>query len=306
MEGLFATLTNVDFDDAALADLPRARPCRARFRCSVGAGGGCARLRSGHAVERTRGRASLKSLVLFGLRGLAAYAYHYSGAGLSATTRCRPSCMKAWPRWPTTRPDAPTCCCRCRSKVGGGEPALYGVARSGEHQDVRHAGAHHGDARGGSRPLHRGLWSRPARPQAAARSDGRPRRERLHARRAASRARVSRVGSAMPTSRAMWEPHGRASASSSLDLPAPVLFTTNCLMPPAASYADRVFTTGPVAYPGMMHVEAAPDGGKTSSRSSSVRWSWAVMRLQPIRPARSLRASATAPSSAWPTPWSTR
>jgi len=46
------------------------------------------------------------------------------------------------------------------------------------------------------------------------------------------------------------------------DLPAPVLFTTNCLMPPAASYADRVFTTGPVAYPGMMHVEAAPDGGK--------------------------------------------
>ena len=46
------------------------------------------------------------------------------------------------------------------------------------------------------------------------------------------------------------------------DIPAPVLFTTNCLMPPKASYADRVFTTGPVAYPGMMHVEAAPDGGK--------------------------------------------
>ena len=46
------------------------------------------------------------------------------------------------------------------------------------------------------------------------------------------------------------------------DIPAPVLFTTNCLMPPKVSYADRVFTTGPVAYPGMMHVEAAPDGGK--------------------------------------------
>ena len=27
------------------------------------------------------------------------------------------------------------------------------------------------------------------------------------------------------------------------DIPAPVLFTTNCLMPPKASYADRVFTT---------------------------------------------------------------
>ena len=34
------------------------------------------------------------------------------------------------------------------------------------------------------------------------------------------------------------------------ELPAPVLFTTNCLMPPKASYADRVFTTAVVSYPG--------------------------------------------------------
>ena len=38
------------------------------------------------------------------------------------------------------------------------------------------------------------------------------------------------------------------------DLPAPVLFTTNCLMPPKASYADRVFTTEVVSYPGMVHI----------------------------------------------------
>ena len=38
------------------------------------------------------------------------------------------------------------------------------------------------------------------------------------------------------------------------DLPAPVLFTTNCLMPPRASYADRVFTTGPVSFPGAPHI----------------------------------------------------
>ena len=37
-------------------------------------------------------------------------------------------------------------------------------------------------------------------------------------------------------------------------MPAPVLFTTNCLMPPKASYADRVFTTATVAYPGMEHI----------------------------------------------------
>ena len=39
------------------------------------------------------------------------------------------------------------------------------------------------------------------------------------------------------------------------DLPAPILFTTNCLMPPKASYADRVFTTEVVGYPGIRHLE---------------------------------------------------
>ena len=38
------------------------------------------------------------------------------------------------------------------------------------------------------------------------------------------------------------------------DIPAPVLFTTNCLMPPKSSYADRVFTTEVVSYPGVTHI----------------------------------------------------
>lgn len=37
-------------------------------------------------------------------------------------------------------------------------------------------------------------------------------------------------------------------------LPAPILFTTNCLMPPRASYADRVYTTEVVAFPGATHI----------------------------------------------------
>lgn len=41
------------------------------------------------------------------------------------------------------------------------------------------------------------------------------------------------------------------------NLPAPILFTTNCLMPPKQSYADRVFTTAVVGYPGMKHI---PEG----------------------------------------------
>ena len=38
------------------------------------------------------------------------------------------------------------------------------------------------------------------------------------------------------------------------DIPAPVLFTTSCLMPPKASYADRVFTTAVVSYPELTHI----------------------------------------------------
>ncbi len=38
------------------------------------------------------------------------------------------------------------------------------------------------------------------------------------------------------------------------DLPAPILFTTNCLMPPRPSYADRVFTTEVVSYPEIVHI----------------------------------------------------
>ena len=38
------------------------------------------------------------------------------------------------------------------------------------------------------------------------------------------------------------------------ELPAPVLFTTNCLMPPKGSYSDRVFTTTLVSYPEITHI----------------------------------------------------
>ncbi|MGI6152941.1 MAG: hydroxylamine reductase [Christensenellaceae bacterium] len=47
-----------------------------------------------------------------------------------------------------------------------------------------------------------------------------------------------------------------------LDVPAPILFTTNCLMPPKDSYSDRVYTTSVVAYPEMKHIPADENGRK--------------------------------------------
>ena len=38
------------------------------------------------------------------------------------------------------------------------------------------------------------------------------------------------------------------------NLPAPILMTTNCLMPPRPSYADRIYTTSVVGYPGLKHI----------------------------------------------------
>ena len=47
----------------------------------------------------------------------------------------------------------------------------------------------------------------------------------------------------------------------------PILFTTNCLVPPSdrAGYADKVYTTGTVGYPGFKHIVENEDGIKDFS-----------------------------------------
>lgn len=45
----------------------------------------------------------------------------------------------------------------------------------------------------------------------------------------------------------------------------PILMTTNCIIPPKDSYKDRVFTTGVAAYPGMKHIAADENGYKDFS-----------------------------------------
>lgn len=40
----------------------------------------------------------------------------------------------------------------------------------------------------------------------------------------------------------------------------PVLFTTNCIVPPKASYIDRIYTTGASGFKGCMHIEERKDG----------------------------------------------
>ncbi len=46
------------------------------------------------------------------------------------------------------------------------------------------------------------------------------------------------------------------------NLPGAILMTTNCLMEPRPSYRDRIFSTGVVGWPDVAHISAQPDGHK--------------------------------------------
>ena len=59
------------------------------------------------------------------------------------------------------------------------------------------------------------------------------------------------------------------------NLPAPILFTTNCIMPPKESYAGNIYTTAVVGYPGLKHIPEK-DGKKdfTAGNQEGVRAGW--------------------------------
>ncbi len=42
----------------------------------------------------------------------------------------------------------------------------------------------------------------------------------------------------------------------------PIVVTTNCIVPPKDSYIDRIYTTGPAGYPGVQHIGKTADGRK--------------------------------------------
>ncbi|PSQ41126.1 hydroxylamine reductase [Halobacteriales archaeon SW_12_71_31] len=54
---------------------------------------------------------------------------------------------------------------------------------------------------------------------------------------------------------AWWEQHREFEAFNG-----PILLTTNCLVPPSNSYADRVYTTGVVGFPDIPHIDGREDG----------------------------------------------
>jgi len=46
------------------------------------------------------------------------------------------------------------------------------------------------------------------------------------------------------------------------DFPGPILMTTNCIQRPGDTYINRIFTTGPVEFPGVKHIVSSENGVK--------------------------------------------
>ena len=259
MEGLFATVTNVDFDDEELRRLiGRVHAERARIAEAAGT-------EAAHdyeldelwnAQEDVR---SLKSLVLFGLRGMAAYAYHamalgyrdeavsaFLHEGLASLADAEagadvllPLAMKVG--------EVNLACMELLDRANTetfGTPEPTQVARTVEPGPFIVVSGH---------DLHdlKLLLDQTAGRGVNVYTHG----EMLPAHAYPELKRYPHLKGNLGTA---WQNQRKEFA----DLPAPVLFTTNCLMPPAKSYADRVFTTGPVAYPGAAHIGMNEGGGK--------------------------------------------
>ncbi len=258
LEGLFTTITNVNFDDASINDLTariHAATAKTANACNGAAASDYDMNNIWNANEDIR---SLKSLILFGVRGMAAYAYHamtlgYTDAALNHFfLTALDSLSKDWGmnellpivlevgRFNLT-------CMELLDRANTetfGDPAPVSVSLTVEKgpfivvtghdlEDIKQLLEQTKD-KGINIYTHGEMLPAHAYPELK---------------------KYSHLKGNFGTA---WQNQQKEFAS----LPAPILFTTNCLMPPKASYADRVFTTGAVVFPNTPFIASSADGHK--------------------------------------------
>ena len=258
LEGLFTTITNVNFDDASIKDLTariHTATAKTADACNVSIVSDYDMNNIWNANEDIR---SLKSLILFGVRGMAAYAYHamtlgYTDASLNQLfLTALDSLSKDWGmnellpivmevgRFNLT-------CMELLDRANTetfGDPVPVSVSLTVEKgpfivvtghdlEDIKQLLEQTKD-KGINIYTHGEMLPAHAYPEL---------KKYPHLK--------GNFGTA-------WQNQQKEFAS----LPAPILFTTNCLMPPKASYADRVFTTGAVVFPNTPFISSSTDGHK--------------------------------------------
>lgn len=258
LEGLFTTITNVNFDDASIKDLTaRIHTATAKTAdvCNVSIVSDYDMNNIWNANEDIR---SLKSLILFGVRGMAAYAYHamtlgYTDASLNQffltaldslsknwgmnellpivmeVGRFNLTCMELLDRANTETFGDPVPVSVSLTV----EKGPFIVVTGHDLEDIKQLLEQTKD-KGINIYTHGEMLPAHAYPEL---------KKYPHLK--------GNFGTA-------WQNQQKEFAS----LPAPILFTTNCLMPPKASYADRVFTTGAVVFPNTPFISSSTDGHK--------------------------------------------
>ncbi|MCL2137051.1 MAG: hydroxylamine reductase [Coriobacteriia bacterium] len=248
LEALFTTLTNVSFDDE---DISRQIEAISGIRQGIAPSSQEAAPYDMSGIwEADEDARSLKSLLLFGLRGMAAYAYHALVLGRSDTA-VDAFVYQALQALGEDRPadqmlallmELGSANLRClelldeANNASFGQPAPSSVSCVIEPGPFIVVSGHdlldlelllkQASGKGVNVYTHGEMLPAHAYPQLKAYPELK-----------------GSLGNA-------WQSQQMDFAS----LPASILFTTNCLMPVRASYADRVFTTSVAAYPGIMHI----------------------------------------------------
>ena len=181
MDGLFITLTNVNFDNQAIAEFTeRVRAEREKF-----GGKPCA------VVELWKGdtdTVSLRSTLLFGMKGMAAYAHHAMNLGYTDDEvsawfykgLCAVNRPHSVEEWLALIVEFGRVNFRCMELLDEANTGTFGTPQPAKVPTDIKKGA-----------VHRGFRARPGRLGAAARADGGKGHQHLHAQRNAARARLS-------------------------------------------------------------------------------------------------------------------
>jgi hydroxylamine reductase len=252
VDGLFATVTNVNFDAATIAGLARAiRREREKL-------GGTEVMAPGDLFHGESDGISLRSTLLFGLRGMAAYAHHARVLGR------RDPAMDAWfvkgmaalgdtrtvDQWLGLLLELGGVNLRCMALLDAANTGTYGdpvpvrVPLAIEKGPFIVVTGHD------LRDLHM-LLEQTKGKSVNIYTHG----EMLPAHGYPELKNYPHLKGNFGTA---WQNQQKEFAH----LPAPVVFTTNCLMPPKPDYADRVYTTSVVGFPEMRHIGADEGGNK--------------------------------------------
>ena len=250
VEGLFATLTNVNFDNDALLDIHQRVKAEKQKLVSAD---DYHMSNLWNADEDIR---SLKSLILFGIRGVAAYAYHAAVLGYKDDAihkfLCKALFAIGMDNWGMEELlpivlEVGEVNLKCMAMLDIANTETFGHPQPTEVSLTVEKGPfivitghdlydlklllEQTDGKGINIYTHGEMLPAHAYPELK---------------------KFSHLKGNFGTA---WQNQQKDFAN----LPAPILFTTNCLMPPKASYADRVFTTEVVGYPGMRHIDTDKD-----------------------------------------------